>query len=156
MRLRPSNGNSLSGAPVQAQAAAAGIKGESCRRGRVRPHQLHPGRTSTRDIRTPNESSAKSRPPNYNWKQHCNRTVLAHTYQNHRTARYRRAIQRRVGARPMFSWVIHRQCPGCHGTEVSARSQATFWDRILQFVFIRALHCDFCGRRFYGWLRINA
>jgi hypothetical protein len=57
----------------------------------------------------------------------------------------------------MLFWTFHRQCPGCHSTDVSRRLHTTVWDRILEFVFIlRGFHCHYCGRRFYGWLRMNS
>jgi hypothetical protein len=55
----------------------------------------------------------------------------------------------------MFDFVRHKQCPGCHGTNVSRRATTTLVERLLELVWVRPFHCDYCGLRFYGWMRMT-
>jgi hypothetical protein len=52
----------------------------------------------------------------------------------------------------MFDFLHRKQCPGCHGTNVSRRDKATLLHRVLEFFWVCPLHCDYCGLRFYGWM----
>jgi hypothetical protein len=68
---------------------------------------------------------------------------------------YSERAHEETGTLAMFDFVRHKQCPGCHGTNVSRRATTTLVERLLELVWVRPFHCDYCGLRFYGWMRMT-